>query len=181
MERPAEVEVRVGEVVEPEGPEDWRRPLTWLAAAGMLAAPIAALGWLGLVPPEQPRLAAGAWLVAGLLPAGSALTASTQRGPLRAVAAALGAGLFAALLTLVLASSLAGEPARQGAPSLLAHVVPALAAGGIGVLLAAAASGATADRRARLARAGVPGAVGAGLALLLLPAIAGAVLAGPGG
>lgn len=172
--------MRVGEVVEPEGPEDWRRPLTWLAAAGMLAAPIAAFGWLGLVPPEQPRLAPGAWLVAGLLPAGSAVTASTQRGPLRAVAAALGAALFAALLTLVVASSLAGELAREGAPSLLAHVVPALAAGALGVLLAAAASGATAERRSRLARACVPGALGTGLALLLLPAAAGALMAGLG-
>ena len=32
------VSVRLGEVVPPEDPEDWTRPLTWVAALGMLAA-----------------------------------------------------------------------------------------------------------------------------------------------
>ena len=33
------VSVRLGNVVPPEDPEDWTQPLTWVAAAGMLAAP----------------------------------------------------------------------------------------------------------------------------------------------
>ena len=37
------VSVRLGAVVPPEDPEDWTRPLTWVAALGMLAGPILAL------------------------------------------------------------------------------------------------------------------------------------------
>ena len=37
------VSVRLGEVVPPEDPEDWTRPLTWVAAGGMLVGPIVAL------------------------------------------------------------------------------------------------------------------------------------------
>ena len=36
------VSVRLGTVVPPEDPEDWTRPLTWVAAVGMLAAPAVA-------------------------------------------------------------------------------------------------------------------------------------------
>ena len=39
------ISVRLGEVVPPEDPEDWTRPLTWVAAFGMLAGPLIALAW----------------------------------------------------------------------------------------------------------------------------------------
>ena len=45
------VSVRLGTVVPPEDPEDWTQPLTWVAAAGMLAAPLVALLWFWLSPP----------------------------------------------------------------------------------------------------------------------------------
>ena len=47
------VSVRLGEVVPPEDPEDWTRPLTWVAAFGMLAGPIVALAWFLVAPPED--------------------------------------------------------------------------------------------------------------------------------
>ena len=40
------VSVRLGGVVPPEDPEDWSRPLTWVAAIGMLAGPLAAVAWI---------------------------------------------------------------------------------------------------------------------------------------
>ncbi|MGH2454831.1 MAG: hypothetical protein ACRDHD_01025, partial [Candidatus Limnocylindria bacterium] len=58
------VSVRLGAVVPPEEPEDWTRPLTWAAAAGMLTAPAVAGGWLVVWPPvaaSAPSL--GTWLV----------------------------------------------------------------------------------------------------------------------
>ena len=48
------VSVRLGNVVPPEDPEDWTQPLTWVAAAGMLAAPLVALLWFWLFPPADP-------------------------------------------------------------------------------------------------------------------------------
>ena len=47
------VSVRLGEVVPPDDPEDWTRPLTWVAAIGMLAAPAVALAWYAVAPPDD--------------------------------------------------------------------------------------------------------------------------------
>ena len=47
------VSVRLGEVVPPEDPEDWTRPLTWVVALGMLAGPAVAFAWFALAPPTS--------------------------------------------------------------------------------------------------------------------------------
>jgi hypothetical protein len=68
------VSVRLGEVVPPEDPEDWTRPLTWVAALGMLAAPILVLGWFLAAPPQDAaRGLPATGLVAVALAAGAAL------------------------------------------------------------------------------------------------------------
>ena len=59
------VSVRLGAVVPPEDPEDWTRPLTWVAATGMLAAPAVALAWyLVGAPRDSTQLSPGTWTVA---------------------------------------------------------------------------------------------------------------------
>ena len=71
------VSVRLGQVVPPEDPEDWTRPLTWIAALGMLAGPIAAAAWFLLVGPTEPYPPTlGTYLVAMLLAAGAATGAA---------------------------------------------------------------------------------------------------------
>jgi hypothetical protein len=103
------VSVRLGEVVPPEDPEDWSRPLTWVAAAGMLAAPLVAAAWLWLTPPaaaDSPTPLTFA--VAALLAAGAVVTGLTQRGAARALTATLGAALFAALAVVVVGTVMDG-------------------------------------------------------------------------
>ena len=79
------VSVRLGEVVPPEDPEDWTRPLTWVAAFGMLAGPIVALAWFVVAPPENAAAALPpTYLVATSLAAGAAVTGATQVGAARA-------------------------------------------------------------------------------------------------
>ena len=46
--------VRLGEVVPPEDPEDWGRPLTWVVAAGMLVAPAVGAAWFATAGPTEP-------------------------------------------------------------------------------------------------------------------------------
>ena len=53
-EPPVPLSVQLGEVVPPEDPEDWRKPLTWIVAVGMLAAPLWAAVWFVLAPPSDP-------------------------------------------------------------------------------------------------------------------------------
>ncbi|MGH2427949.1 MAG: hypothetical protein ACRDGV_03525, partial [Candidatus Limnocylindria bacterium] len=75
------VSVRLGEVVPPEDPEDWTRPLTWMAALGMLLGPLMALAWfLAARPTEGHTPLLGTWLVAAALAGGAALAGSTQLG-----------------------------------------------------------------------------------------------------
>lgn len=140
------VSVRLGEVVPPEDPEDWTRPLTWVAALGMLAAPALALGWFALAPPSQGEQALPATFgVAVALAAGAVATGSTQQGIGRAVAATLGGGLFAALGVVIVGVVMTGE--RQGAVAspMLAQAFGA-AVGGLGGVLTAAVVGAVAAR-----------------------------------
>jgi len=156
--------VRVGEVVPPEGGDDWRRPLTWVAAAGMLATPATALAWFVIWPPVVGGPQPGTWLLAAVLPLGAALTGSTQRGGGRALAATLGGGLFGALATVIVgadSSSLAQGQAVAGA-----------AAGGVGVLVAAGQAALLAKLRSRARRALVPGLIGATAAALVVPLLA---------
>ena len=91
------VSVRLGEVVPPEDPEDWTRPLTWVAAAGMLAAPLAGAGLvlLGGARPTPGRPSPARWLVAVVLAGGAALAGAHAAGArLRAFTGTIAAGLF---------------------------------------------------------------------------------------
>ncbi|HEX2194454.1 MAG TPA: hypothetical protein VHK63_05805, partial [Candidatus Limnocylindria bacterium] len=103
------VSVRLGEVVAPDDPEDWTQPLTWVAAAGMLVAPVLAATWFALAPPSSSALLPGTWLLAAALAAGPVLTAATQQGGVRAWTATLAAALFAALVVVAAGAALAGE------------------------------------------------------------------------
>ena len=102
--------VQLGEVVPPEDPEDWRKPLTWVVAVGMLAAPLWAAVWFVLAPPVRPVRGhdAGTALLAVAVAAGAAVVGASQRGALRALLGTLGAGLFAALGVIVVASVIGG-------------------------------------------------------------------------
>ena len=128
------VSVRLGEVVPPEDPEDWTRPLTWVAALGMLAAPLVALAWFGIGPPSQGTLALPAtFAVAAALAGGAAATGATQQGTARAGTATLGAGLFGALAVVLLGAVMAGERQVAIASPTLAHAVGSAAGGVAGV------------------------------------------------
>jgi hypothetical protein len=169
------VSVRLGEVVPPEDPEDWTRPLTWVAAIGMLAAPVATLAWFVVSPPTragQPEPAT--LLVAILLAAGAAATGATQQGAARAGTATLGAGLFGALVVVILGAVMAGERQVGIASPTLAHAFAAALAGLAGSAAAAIVAALVARLRSRLVRfvpAAVAGvAVAAPVVLLLLPA-----------
>ncbi|MEA2652580.1 MAG: hypothetical protein QOI85_2301, partial [Chloroflexota bacterium] len=124
------ISVRLGEVVPPEDPEDWTRPLTWVAALGMLAGPIIALVWFMAAPPAAAAAPLPAtYLVALALTAGSAATGSTQVGAARAATATLGAALFAALVIIILGVVMAGERQVGSATPSLAHAFVASVAG----------------------------------------------------
>ena len=147
------VSVRLGEVVPPEDPEDWTRPLTWVAAFGMLAGPIVALGWFLVAPPEDSASALPpTYLVATSLAAGAAATGATQVGAARAFTATLGAGLFAALVVVILGVVMAGERQVGSASPTLAHAFAAAAAGVAGTADAAIVAAALARLRSRLVR-----------------------------
>lgn len=131
-EDPVLVSVRLGEVVPPEDPEDWTRPLTWVAALGMLAAPLATFAWFLLAPPFQAEQALPlTFLVAVLLAAGGAATGATQQGVARAATATLGAALFASLVVVILGVVMAGERQVGAASPTLAHAFAA-SVGGLG-------------------------------------------------
>jgi len=167
------ISVRLGEVVPPEDPEDWTRPLTWVAALGMLAGPIVALVWFLAARPSADPPLLGTFLVAAALAGGAALTGSTQQGVARAWTATLGAGLFGALAVVVIGVVMAGERAVEAFPPTLAHAFAAAVAGLAGAAAAAIGAGVVAGRAGRAGRALVPvivGAVVAGAALAVLTA-----------
>ena len=141
------ISVRLGQVVPPEDPEDWTRPLTWVAALGMLAAPVAALGWFVVAPPVQAGQALPlTFLVAVVLAAGAAATGATQQGIARAATATLGAALFASLVVVILGAATSGERLVGTASPTLAHA----AAASIGGVAGAAAGSVVAGLVARL-------------------------------
>ena len=163
------VSVRLGQVVPPEDPEDWTQPLTWAAAAGMLAAPAVALAWFWLAPPVSPDLAVpGTWLVAAALALGAVLTGATQQGWLRATTATVAAGLFAALATIVVGAAAAGERQVAAASPTLAQAFGAALAGLAGAGLATPAVARLASASFRWSRVLAPGALAAGVALALV-------------
>lgn len=141
------VSVRLGEVVPPEDPEDWTRPLTWVAALGMLAAPLGTFAWFAVGPPLHAEQALPlTFLVAALLAAGAAATGATQQGIARAATATLGAALFASLVVVILGVAMSGERQVGVASPTLAHAFAA-SVGGLG---GAAAGSAVAGAVARL-------------------------------
>ena len=147
------ISVRLGQVVPPEDPEDWTRPLTWVAALGMLAGPIIALAWFVAAPPKNIAGAVPAtYLVAAFLTAGAAATGATQLGAARAGTATLGAGLFGALVIIVLGVVTAGERQVGAASPTLAHAFVAAASGLAGAGFAALIAAAAARLRRRLVR-----------------------------
>jgi hypothetical protein len=167
--------VRLGEVVPPEDPEDWTRPLTWVAALGMLAGPLFTLGWFVLAPPSS---ADGAFVatsaVAAFLAGGAAATGATQLGLARAWTATLGAGLFGALVVIILGVVMAGERQVGAAAPPLAHAVVAAGAGRGGAAAAAATAAVVARLRSRVVRFLPALFVGAVTAVLLVePLLAG--------
>jgi hypothetical protein len=173
------ISVRLGEVVPPEDPEDWTRPLTWVAALGMLAAPLATLAWFLVGPPLQGELALPAThAVGGALAAGAAATGATQQGAARAGTATLGAGLFAALVVIIIGVAMAGERQVGVASPTLAHAFAAAAGGLGGVVAGAVAAAVTATPWPRPVRFVVVLVVGVVVALLavgvLLPGAPGA-------
>ena len=147
------VSVRLGAVVPPEDPEDWTRPLTWVAALGMLAGPILALAWFVAGPPASADSALPAtYLVAACLAAGAAATGATQIGAARAGTATLGAGLFGALVIIVLGVVMAGERQVGVASPTLAHAFVASAAGLAGAAVGAVVAAVAARLRSRVVR-----------------------------
>ena len=147
------VSVRLGEVVPPEDPEDWTRPLTWVAALGMLAGPITALAWFVFAPPGESHPALPAtYVVAALVTGGAAATGATQVGRARAGTATLGAGLFAALVVIILGVIAADERQVGVASPTLAHAFGAAVAGVAGAGVAALIAATVAHLRSRLVR-----------------------------
>jgi hypothetical protein len=166
--------VRLGNVVPPEDPEDWTRPLTWVAALGMLAAPIVTLAWfVAAAPADAERPVPLTYLVAGILAAGGAATGATQQGALRAATATVGAALFGALGVVILGVVMAGERQVGVASPTLAHAFAA-AVGGLGGAVTAGVIAAWAARLrshwVRVLAAAVAGLVVAiGLVGVVLP------------
>ena len=168
------ISVRLGEVVPPEDPEDWTRPLTWVAALGMLAGPITALAWFVAAPPTAAGIALPATsIVAAALAAGAAATGAPQIGAARAGTATLGAGLFGALVVIVFGVVTAGERQVGVASPTLGHAFVAAMAGLAGAALGGAVAAIAAPLRSRLVRFLPALAVGAATSLavvgLLLP------------
>jgi hypothetical protein len=163
------VSVRLGEVVPPEDPEDWSRPLTWMAAVGMLAGPIVALAWFLTDPPTEATGAAPATYVVALsLAGGAAATGATQIGAARAFAGTIGAGLFGALVVIILGVVMAGERQVGSASPTLAHAFAAAVAGLVGSVDASIVAAAIARLRSRLVRFVAALLSGAALAVIVV-------------
>ncbi|HSK94229.1 MAG TPA: hypothetical protein VLA76_09255 [Candidatus Angelobacter sp.] len=163
------VSVRLGEVVPPEDPEDWTRPLTWMAALGMLLGPLVTLAWFLVAPPASsvaPLTATG--LVACVVAVGAAATGATQIGALRAGTATLGGALFSALVTIIVGLVMAGERQIGAASPTFAHAFAGAAAGLVGGAVAALTAALVARLRSRLVRLGASGLGGAAVALAAL-------------
>ena len=160
------ISVRLGEVVPPEDPEDWTRPLTWLAAFGMLAGPLAVFAWFIVSPPTAAvdQTAPAAPIAAAVLAAGAAIVGATQIGWARTWTATVAAALFSALVVVAAGAALAGERQVAVASPTVSHAVAAAIGGLAGAILAAAVSIPLVRLHSRLARAIPAVAVGAAVA-----------------
>jgi hypothetical protein len=168
------VSVRLGTVVPPEDPEDWTRPLTWVAAIGMLAAPLVTVAWFLIGPPKLTTAPVpGTFAVALVLAGGAALVGSTQIGRLRACTGTLAAVLLAGVLAIAVGAALAGERQIGSASPTLAHALAAALAGVAGALLASAVNAVAATWPSRSARAAAAAAVGWLVATAVLPRLFG--------
>lgn len=166
------VSVRLGAVVPPDDPEDWTRPLTWVAAIGMLAAPALALGWYVAGPPvASARPLFGTWVVALALVVGASVAGGTQIGRLRAMTGTVGAALLGALLVVAVGAVSAGERQVGSASPTLAHAVAAALAGLAGAGPAAALGGFTAGSWSRPRRAIGAAVLGALVTAAVLPSL----------
>jgi hypothetical protein len=161
------VSVRLGQVVAPEDPEDWTRPLTWVAALGLLAGPMAALSWFVVAPPGQALEAApGTYAVAAAIAGGAGATGATQHGAARAATATLGAGLFGALVVVILGVVMAGERQVGSASPTVAHAFTAGLGGLVGTAVASGFAAVAARRLTRRTRFITALVAGASLSLL---------------
>jgi hypothetical protein len=166
------VSVRLGNVVPPEDPEDWTRPLTWVAAIGMLAAPGATIAWFWLATPlDTVHPSAGTYAVAIALVLGAAAAGGTQIGRMRAFTGTLGAALLAALLVVVVGAASAGERQVGSASPTLAHALAASLAGLAGASPAAALGAFTAGTWPRLQRGVAAASLGAVVTVAVLPSL----------
>jgi hypothetical protein len=164
------ISVRLGTVVPPEDPEDWTRPLTWVAALGMLAAPAVALAWFTLAAPAGSATASlGTYVVAISLAAGAAIAGATQLGRVRAFTGTLGAGLLGALLVVIAGAATAGERQVGAASPTLAQAMAGSLAGLAGVVPAAVAGWLAAGSFSRLRRGALTAALGVVVAAVVLP------------
>jgi hypothetical protein len=168
------VSVRLGDVVPPEDPEDWTRPLTWVAALGMLAGPLVVLGWFLFAPPSAAAEPLPlTHLAAATLAVGAAVTGGTQQGVARAWTATLGTGLFGALVVVIVGVVTAGERQVGAASPTLAHGVAVALGGMAGTVAASAVAAPLATRAARWLRLLAPMLAGASVAIATLGAVIG--------
>jgi hypothetical protein len=166
------VSVRLGTVVPPDDPEDWTRPLTWIAAIGMLAAPLVTVAWFLIEPPTLATVPLpGTFAVSLVLAGGAALVGSTQIGRLRASTGTIAAALLAAVLVIAVGAAQAGERQVGSASPTLAHALAASLAGLAGALPASGVNALAAGWRSRPTRAAVSALVGAVIALAVLPGL----------
>lgn len=173
------VSVRLGTAVPPEDPEDWTRPLTWVAALGILGAPAILVAWYFLAAPTgSASPLAGTYAVALALVVGAAAAGGTQLGRARAVAGTLAAGLLGALLIVMVGAVAAVDvpfmcDCKPGvvipASPTLTHAAAGALAGLAGCLPAALAQGLMARSLPRLWRGAMAAALGAIVTALVLP------------
>lgn len=163
------ISVRLGEVVPPEDPEDWTRPLTWVVALGMLVGPVVAFGWFALAPPTSGATLPMTYVLGAALAGGAALTGATQLGVARAWTTTVAAGLFGALVVIMLGVVMAGERQVGEASPTLQHAFAAAVAG-LGAACVAALMAALLARSGRLVRL-IPTVVVGVTASVLLVAI----------
>lgn len=162
------ISVRLGTVVPPEDPEDWTRPLTWVAAFGMLLGPIVALLWFWLLPPaDRNGLSFGTFALAGALTLGGVITGVTQIGSVRVFAGTLGATLFGALVVVIIGAATAGERQVGTASPTLAHAFVGAVAGLAGGLAASTIGPALVRLPSLLRRVAVPAVIGIAVAVLV--------------
>jgi len=161
------ISIRLGSVVPPEDPEDWGRPLTWVAALGMLAAPIVAAAWFSIAPPRgSGELLPGTLAIAAAVVLGGVITGATQIGAMRAFAGTLGAALFGALGAVIVGAIMAQQRQVGSAAPTLAHAFVGALAGLFGALAASILAPPLAGMRSRARRALAPGGIGLALAII---------------